>query len=198
MPRCPFLAECARLLGRARADFEDLVVDMRPDQAAWRPAPKSWSVAENVDHLNVTARLYVDHMRPAIARARARGLEGSAPYGRGTFLGRQVLRVLEPGAGRTFSAPRIFRPATERLDFATVRNDFRAMQATLIDLIEDADGLALGRIRIANPAIPLLKLSLAQAFEIQSLHFPRHLAQARAVTRAEGYPLDPSQAPGVA
>ena len=186
MPRCPFLAGCAERLRAAGADFEDLVVDMRPDQAGWRPAPSSWSVAECLDHLNVTARLYLGGMRPAIERGRSRGLEGSAPYGRGTFLGRQVLRVLEPGVRRKFPAPRKFRPAADP-DFAEVRDEFRALHATVGDLIEEADGLSLGRIQFANPAIPFLRMTVANGFEILSLHAPRHLAQARAVTRAPGY-----------
>ncbi len=192
MPRCPFLAACAERLARASADFEELVVDMRPDQAVWRPAPGAWSVAECIDHVNVTARLYLAGIRPAIERARAVGLEGSAPYGRGTFLGRQVLRVLEPGANRRFPAPRKFRPAGGDIDFTAVRNGFRAVHASLSDLIEEADGLALGRVRFANPAIPLFQMTAAHGFEILSLHAQRHLAQAEAVTRADGYPRAPS------
>lgn len=188
MPRCPFLAACAERLQEAGDDFEDLVVEMRPDQAAWRPSPKAWSVAECVDHVNVAARLYIERMRPAIARARERNLEGAAPYGGGTLLGRMVLRVLEPGAGRRFPAPGVFRPARGEIDFAAARNEFRATLAVLRDLMEEADGLDLGRIRFTSPAGPILKVTLAQAFEIQSLHIPRHLAQARAVTQAPGYP----------
>ena len=188
MPRCPHLAECAARLAEASADFEDLIVDMRPDQAVWHPAPKSWSVAECLDHVNIAARLYLAGLRPAIDEARSRGLEGGAPYGRGTFLGRQVLRVL--GAERRFPAPGKFRPASAELDFTAVRDEFRSLHAGLADLIEEADGLALGRVRFANPAIPFLQMTAAQGFEILSLHAPRHLAQARAVTRAAGYPTD--------
>lgn len=189
MPNCPVLAACAERFQTALAEFESLVVDMRPDQALWRPAPRSWSVAECVDHLNATARLYMAGMGPAIEQARADGLEGGAPYGRGTFLGRQVLRILEPGAGRKFPAPGIFRPK-EDLDFAAVRNEFRRHHALATDLLEEADGLALGRAFFANPVFPLLKISVAQGFEILSLHDLRHLAQAEAVTRAPGFPGD--------
>ncbi len=164
------------------------MVEMRPDQADWRPAPRRWSVAECVDHVNLAARLYFDRMRPAIQRARARNLAGSAPYGRGTLLGRMILRVLEPGAGRRFPAPGVFRPARGEIDFAALRDEFRATLAILDDLIEEADGLDLGRVRFTSPAGPILKVTLAEAFEIQSLHIPRHLAQAEAVTKTAGYP----------
>ena len=60
---------------------------------------------------------------------------------------------------------------------------------TLLDLMEEADGLDLGRARVPNPAVPLLKVNLAEAFEIHSLHFPRHLEQARSVTQSTHYPL---------
>lgn len=188
MPDCPFLAQCAERVEAASSEFEALVGGMTREQAVWRPDPARWSVVECIDHVNRTAELYFRGMGPAIERARARGIEGAAPYRHGTVLGRLVLRVLEPGAGRTFSAPRIFRPARRSFDLPAVSDDFRRVVGTLLGLIEDADGLDLGRVRFANPAIPLLKVNLAEAFEIHSLHIPRHLAQARAVTRSPGYP----------
>ena len=103
-------------------------------------------------------------------------------------MGRQVLRVLEPEAGRKFPAPGRFRPRSAAIEVPQVWDDFRALHETLVELIEEADGLALGRIRFANPAFPLFPMTVAQGFEILSLHAPRHLAQARAVAAEAGYP----------
>lgn len=188
MPNCPRLTEYANRLRSTLEDFDSLVLGMTPEQASWRPAPSSWSVAECIEHLNVTARSYLAGMRPAVERARSRGMDGGAPYGRGTFLGRQVLRVLEPGAGRKFPAPGKFRPRSAANEVPRVWDDFRILHTTVVDLIEEADGLALGRIRFANPAFPLFPMTVAQGFEILSLHAPRHLAQASAVTDTDGYP----------
>ena len=45
-------------------------------------------------------------------------------------------------------------------------------------LLNSANGLDLERIRVRSPAVPLIKLSLGAAFEIQAAHERRHLLQA--------------------
>jgi hypothetical protein len=40
-------------------DADALVATLSDEQFAWQPAPNAWSIAQCIDHLNVTARLYL-------------------------------------------------------------------------------------------------------------------------------------------
>ena len=180
----PLLSEWANQYEVSRNALQRLAQGLDDELANRRPGPDSWSVTECVDHLTVTVALYLPRMERAIERGRSKGIVGKPPYGKGSFLGRMILGVLDPAGGRTFKAPRIFRPRRKEYDFAAVAAELDAGLARMIELVADAEGLALGRIRLASPVSPWPRLTLAEAFEIHALHTPRHLTQAERV-RAE-------------
>ncbi len=188
MPKCPFLIRCVAAFEEADDELEELVGGITDEQAAWRAGPGRWSIVECIEHLNRTGGGYLMRMERAVERARERGLAGAQPYRRKTFLGSMILRVLEPGAGRKFPAPRVYRPRREPLALAEVAAELRRQLRRLIELADLADGLDLGRMLFATPVAPWPRLTVAEAFEIHRLHIPRHLAQARAVKEAPGYP----------
>jgi hypothetical protein len=171
----------------ATRQLDKLVKGLSAGQANWTPGPKVWSVAQCIDHLDQALGTYIGKMEPAITKAREAGQMGSEPYGRGTLVGRLLVGFLgQPG--KTVRAPGVFQPGSSHLDLNDVVEEFRQRSAKMIELAEEADGLDLGRIRIATPVSPFLRLSLAQAFEVHILHTPRHLAQADRVRRQEGFP----------
>jgi hypothetical protein len=189
MIRDEHLARCSECFEENEIRFEELAARVSQQQANWQPAPGRWSVAECVEHLNITIEQYFDRMEPAFSRARQQGQIGTGPWKKRTLLGRLILRVLDPEAERSFPAPKVFKPSSaEDLEFADVRKRFRTGTATLLTLARQADGLDLDRVRFTSPAGPILRLTAAEAFEIHVLHIPRHLAQAEAVTRRPDYP----------
>ena len=187
--RDELLARCNRQFEESLERLEKLAGTVSPDQARWSPAPGKWSVAECIEHLNVSIDLYEKEMSRALPRARRTGLTGSGPWKRKTVPGSLLLRALAPTAKRSLPAPRIFKPAKARdLDFAAVCDHFRSGIAALQRLAEQADGLNLDRVRIPTPVGRMIRMTAAEAFRIQALHIPRHLAQAEGVTQAQGYP----------
>ena len=185
----PHLAACAQSLETSKERFEQLVVGITAQQAAWRPAPDTWSVIECFEHLAVSAEQYLDRLGPALAVARARQHTGAGPWRRRTLFGWMILRVLDPDAGRTFPAPTVFAPSPPSdLELADVRERFRSGLEGLLDLALQADGLDLDRIRLATPISRWPRITAAEAFRIHALHFPRHLDQAERVMRLPDYP----------
>ena len=70
-----------------RQEFEQLAVDadafvapLSEDQFTWQPRPGAWSVAQCIDHLNVTARHYLPRLDEGIAEAMRRGMYGEGPF----------------------------------------------------------------------------------------------------------------------
>lgn len=179
----------ARRFDENRGRFEALVADLSDEQARWRPAAGRWSVGECIAHLNVTGALYHPLMTEAIAGGRQRGLTGTAPYQGRTLAGRLLLFILNPDKRRQAKAPGTFQPAAgPSLDLASLVEEFRSVHEGWGRLLADADGLALGRIVFASPVSRLLRIHLAEAFEINSLHEARHLGQAERVAASAGFP----------
>jgi hypothetical protein len=54
-------------------DAQALLAGLDEQLGSWRESPGSWSVAECLDHLATTNRVYLQPMREAAERARAEG-----------------------------------------------------------------------------------------------------------------------------
>lgn len=178
------LDEWRRALAADQQRMHAIAAPLSREQINWKPAPKKWSVAQCLEHLSVSMGLYLDPMEPVIEQADRRGGE---PYGRGTWIGRMLVGALSK-PGRRYVAPPSFRPRRSELDPDEVRGEFDRQIGRLRQAVERSNGLALGEIRMPWPVFHPVKLSLAQAFELQVLHIGRHLDQAERVTRAEGFP----------
>lgn len=186
----------SELLGRfiavheeAVARVETLTSGMSAEAGRWKPSEKAWSVAECLEHLNESMGSYAGKMRPVIEKTRREGKTGAEPYGKGTWIGRYLVGFLRKGPEeKKAPAPGTFQPKSSDLDLATVVERFRTRVRAMITLAEEADGLRLGNVVFGTPVSPLLRLSLAQAFEVHLHHTPRHLDQAERVTRMEGFP----------
>jgi hypothetical protein len=170
-------AQLARMKGNLGA--------LTPEQFNFKPAPEKWSVGECLDHLNTLMRLYNDAMGPILEASSDR--TGGEPFGRGTFMGRMLVNSLRKPAKR-FKAPGVFEPSHSELDPEGVRAEFETEVGRMKQLIQQSDGLAIGKIKMSSPAMKLMKLTLAQALESQVIHNNRHLAQAERVTQHKNFP----------
>lgn len=178
------LRDWSAVFSAAEERADAFVRDLSAEQLNFKPAPDRWSVGQCLDHIAVAMGIYLDPMEPAIERAAAR--EGRAG-GRGTLMGRVLIAALRWPRGR-YSAPRDFRPSSSDLEPAAVGREYARQSGRLRRALERCDGLAVDRVKMPWPVFGLIKISLAQAFELQALHTDRHLDQADRVTRAEGFP----------
>ena len=186
--RSLLLAEAAKAHEEAIPRLDKLVEGLSDDQANWKPAPKKWSIAECIQHLNQGLGTYNERISAALEKAKAEAKTGEEPYGRGTFIGRYIVGFLKKPS-KTAPAPGVFKPASSGLKIDEVADTFRAEARKLADLAAQADGLKLGHIIIKTPVSGLIRVSLAQAFELHTLHTPRHLGQAERVKEKEGFPV---------
>jgi hypothetical protein len=171
-----------RLAGEADA----LVAPLTEVQFNWSPATGRWSVAECIDHLNVTARLYLPRIDEAIAEAIRRGLYGDGPYTH-DLLGRLFVLSMEPPAKIKVKAPESFRPGARRAR-SEIMAAFRAYQVQFVDRLRQANGLDLRRAKVHSPASSWIKVSLNSGFALMVAHERRHLWQAQQVVTSPGFP----------
>ena len=171
---------------RLSMDADRLVAPLSETQFNWQPAPGAWSVAECLEHLNVTARLYLPRLDEGIADAIRRGLYADGPFAY-NWIGRLAVRTMEPPARLRLRAPATFQPAPRRARHE-IMAAFRAYQVQYIDRLRQANGLDLTRARVSSPASKWIRLPLGSGFALMAAHERRHLWQARRVTSSPGFP----------
>lgn len=182
----PELRECAEEMEEQTARVRSLVSPLTEDQVSWRPDSDRWSAGQNLTHLALTNRSYVEVVAGAVAEARARGHVADPPY-RHPWLGRWFVRVLEPPPRlkvKTFS--RLEPPASRPK--RAVLEDFESAQGEVLRSMESANGVDLGRARFPSPFLGALKLSVGQAYRIILAHNRRHFHQIRRILDHDGFP----------
>ena len=186
----PELEEFRAQFEALSADAGALVSPLSDAQFSWSPSPDVWSVAQCIEHLNVTARAYLPALDEGIASAIRAGVYGTGPFTY-TILGRLMVRSMEPPPLFRFKAPTIFAPPatpqTQRTR-SEIMAGFRGYQVQYIDRLRQANGVDLAKAKVASPANRLLHLSLGSGFALQIAHERRHLWQARQILSRADFP----------
>jgi hypothetical protein len=167
------------------SDADALTGPLSDEQFLWRPDQDSWSIAECLDHLNATARVYLPVLDEGISDAIRRGVYGEGPF-KYNWLGRLSVRFSDMRL--RLEAPDEVRPATTGRTRREILAAFRAYQLQYIDRLRQANGVDLARARVRMPAASWLRIPLGSGFALMVAHTRRHLAQARRVTEAEHFP----------
>ena len=180
----PELQKLLDELDAADRDAQAVAAGLGEQQGTWRPSPAAWSVAECLDHLAVSNRVYLVPLREGAARGRAQGRVRRGPATPGVIGGR-FARYLEPPATRKTRNPRITtpRPAPSLADSLAA---FLNSQTGVRDFIRANADLDLAGIRFVNPFIWGVRFSLATGLYVITAHDRRHLWQAWNVRRAAG------------
>src|SRR3954453_20530179 len=104
----------AREVEQFRQQFDELsqnadvlVEALSDEQFGWQLTPTRWSVAQCIEHLNTTARLYLPHLDEAIANPIRRGPYGEGPYSYNIY-GRFLTAVMEPPVRFKVASPPAF------------------------------------------------------------------------------------------
>lgn len=172
----------------AAAEQRLVALGARTDAEKWmvRSRPESWSIAECVEHLNMTSRAYIPLIRSALAGGPSDNHVPKAGFRRdaaGFLLSAMV------GPLRKFGRRRIGRVTTtaefEPKDLfpknASIA-DFSKLQNVLIHLVRGSEQRPLSDIRIVSP-FGGMRYNLFSAFTILPRHQHRHLQQAEEVWR---------------
>jgi hypothetical protein len=163
------------LIRRAR----EMVGELDTDTFNRRPAEGGWSVAQCLDHLNASARLYLPIFTEAMDEARAKGhVVTDRTRDPRTWLGRFIAWSQEPPYRIRTKTFEDIEPVTARLEPGDVLDEFQALHEELIVRINEAITLDQRRIRIRSTLDSRLRLTLADWFAFLAAHGRRHLWQA--------------------
>lgn len=169
----PRTNEVLDYLAAADRELDDAVAAVPEVDRGRRPGTCGWSVAEILEHLRVVesaiARLLGQHIQ--VARASGLGPEGATEPVVPTV---PVARLMDRDAKLI---------ASERsqpkggIAWVTAREEFRAARGEVVELLRDADGLALSELVIQHPVLG--PLNIYQWAVFLGAHARRHAAQIR-------------------
>jgi hypothetical protein len=170
-----------------KAEAQAVTAGLTDAQFNWRPGKGRWSIADCLQHLNVSVSKTLPAFDRAIAEGRAKGQNASGPFKYGWF-SRMVAGSMEPPPRFKMKTPSILRvPSTATYRAADLLPEFPRVRDQLAERVRRADGLDLARVRTISPVNRLLRLPLGAYFQFIIAHDRRHVWQARQVRNAPGF-----------
>ena len=167
----------------AKATFGSLSVE----QLNWKPAPKSWSIAQCFDHLITTHSLYFPLFEKlANGSAKQTFWERYSPLS--GFFGRFLIKSLRPENVKPMKTTSKALPSSSEIgDDIIIR--YVDHQNQMIDALGQLPGAIDPRKTIVtSPLMGLVTYSLDDCYEILAVHGPRHFNQAKRVMENELFP----------
>jgi DinB superfamily len=182
----PELEDLRKQIDVIAADAQKLTAGISDRQFNWQPEPGRWSMAQCLVHLNLAGAILTSRIEASIRAARGRGFVGPGPYRRG-FLGNLVVSLTEPPPKIRLKAPKSMMPPPDE-SLAQVVASFLALQDQLRGQILNANGVDLGRAKVAFPVAEWLHIPLGQTLTVIAAHERRHLWQAWQIRNDPQFP----------
>jgi len=179
----------ATVIAEAQRNAEEarrVVRGLSDAQLNWKPSPDKWSIAQCLEHLTAASGGFNPYFVEALARGRQRFAAASPPTYQPSFMGRWLIKHVEPESPRKLRAPKIFKPSTSNVQNAL--DNFIEQQKAFLEFVAETNGIDYNRTRLRSPVTPLVRYSLADAYVITVSHEQRHLQQARRVRETPGFP----------
>lgn len=165
-------------LDEASKRISELVASLPADRAMARPNEASWSVADNIAHLNLTTEAFLPELVRSSREGREKGLTGFGSFGMG-IVARVLIFFIDPSSSVKVKTKtkKPFEPvAIQSVDAELQR--FLSLQKRLAECIVTFDGLAIDKLKVTSPFDGKLKYTVVGAFAIIAAHQRRHLMQA--------------------
>jgi len=179
------LEACLLQVEASRAWFGSRVLPLSIEQLRWRLDHHQWSIAECLDHLNLTLAIYLPKIDAAISSGSQQGLmTGESPAYEPAEI--EYLALIEPPVTAKIDAPHVLRPAPA-IDPDLLVDDFHRVRDHYARAVRRARHLDLARIQIVDPVCSSIR-SLGGALALMAVHERRHMWQAERVRQSPRFP----------
>lgn len=171
-------------LGRELADVirggNELAAELDNAALMRRPSEKSWSVAENLEHLSATAATFGRRIRRRLDGATAQSVVTDEKR---SIPGRVWLRLVEPPVRLRLKVPAAALQPGEIRSREELMTRFGETHTNLIALLDESDAYDRMSLRVQTPFSKRVTVTLVDTFAVLAAHGRRHLWQARRAVR---------------
>jgi hypothetical protein len=154
-------------------------------QLNWKPSPERWSIGQCLDHLLIANREMASQIELKLRGEKPTFFE-KIPLLPGIF-GPLVVKAVSPETARKSKNPKILEPAASNVP-EDIAQKFLESQEKVADAMKASDNVDLEKTIMTSPVAKFVTYSLLDGFRIAVNHGQRHLAQAKRVMEAEGFP----------
>ncbi|MGB0345832.1 MAG: DinB family protein [Balneolaceae bacterium] len=164
---------------KAKDDLEDILRTVDDDLFVSQPVDGGWGIGEVVSHINKVTDLYLNQMEPGLNQPMDKLSKGSGPYSLPWTM-RQFVKVVSPDYKPKIGTFPVFYPDKKiDLDRNKLVSRFNNNMDRFISVAQKAEDedLNLDKIKVRNPVVKFLKMSLSACLAIHEAHTQRHLGQ---------------------
>lgn len=160
---------------------------LNAEQLNWKPAEKSWSVAQCFDHLITPHCLYFPVLeRLASGDAQQTFWERNSPLS--GFFGRFLIKGLDPKNQKKMKTTSKAFPSASEIG-GDIMERFAEHQNRMINALQKLPtDIDPAKTIITSPPLGVVTYSLDDTFTILVVHCRRHFGQAKRVTEADAFP----------
>jgi hypothetical protein len=175
-------------LDRVDGAVTRLTADLSDRQFNWQPHEgRGWSIGQCLDHLRVSAAIYLEPMTQAADEARSRGLMRRDPIRPGGLPSKWFISMMGPQPRVKMKAPGKIVPGATFTRREAV-DAFLATETQVRDFVRRNADLDMNGVRFVNPFIAWVRFTTATGLLVIEAHNRRHLRQAEQVAQTAGFP----------
>lgn len=162
--------------------FKDLSIN----QINWKPSSESWSIAEGIDHLIVTNKLYLAEFEKQFTQKQII-TDCANTKVKHKMLSKFIIKSVNPANVKKVKTFSVFMPSKSDHSL-NVFEEFKRIQTDLINIVFANKDLDFNRYVMSSPAAKIIKENFCDVLEIIRLHDRRHLNQAERVLNHSNFP----------
>lgn len=164
---------------------ESEFLNLNPILFNTKPSDKKWSIAECLQHLNLTLDIYIPQMTEIIKQKEKFGNQNE--YFKHSFIGRMAVKSMTPKPDNNITFKmKTFKnltPVLSNSDKNEILDNFLNFQDSTLNVIGGLNKINLTKPKIVTAVGPFLKMSIGDALHFMVAHNQRHILQAQNVLR---------------
>ncbi|MBW8242339.1 DinB family protein [Muricauda oceani] len=165
-------------LTETREHMKQVLDGLSDEQLDYKPDPTSWSIAENVEHLALTEKMFVETLHKSVAEGPKPELKDSL-----VFKDDQIMPMIADRSQKVKTAEP-FEPSGQYGSTEETLAALLAIRQELMDYVENTDD----DLRNRYATLPFGTVDAAQLIVFIAGHMERHVLQMEEVMEDEDFP----------
>jgi hypothetical protein len=173
-------------LKKTAEDASETFGMLSAEQLNWKPAEKSWSIAQCLDHLiRTNKQFYAEFDKLAAGTRRNTFWQNYSPFT--GFCGRFLIKAVTEDSKKSKAPSKSIVPPSDLP--ADIVEQFEKNIAEVNEKVAACAFADRQKTVVSSPFLAVMTYKLDDAYTVLVEHTKRHIRQAKRVMRADGFPV---------